>query len=130
MAKTVLNLLEEEEKEYINYSNADLKFDKYGEYCQRGNKITKKQKRNTEKMEDLVFDLYCENEDYLMALKIIENIEEFRNNEENCKELKKVEDNFRSEQGRFEDQKKQSFEDLKSKLVVILQEIQKVDEEF
>ena len=101
MARTVLNLLEEEEKEYINYSNSELKFDKYSEYCQRGNKITKKQKPNLNKMEELVFDLYCENEDYLMALKIIENIEDFRNNEENCKELKKVEDVFRSEQARF-----------------------------
>ena len=44
MAKTTLNLLEEEEKEYISYSNAKLEFDKYSEYCQRGNKITKKQK--------------------------------------------------------------------------------------
>lgn len=36
-----------------------------------------------------------------MALKVIESIEEFRNNEENYKSLKKVEDSFREEQPRF-----------------------------
>ena len=41
-------------------------------------------------LEELTFELFCENEDFLMALKVIESIEEFRNNEENYKLLKKV----------------------------------------
>lgn len=65
-----------------------------------------------------------------MALKVIESIEEFRNNEENYKSLKKVEDSFREEQPRFEDKKKKQYHVLRERFVKILQEIQKIDESF
>ena len=50
--------------------------------------------------------MYCQNEDYLMVLKIIESIEELRSNEDNCKILKGVEDKFGIEQPKFEERKK------------------------
>ena len=53
-----------------------------------------RQRENIDELEELEFDLFCENEDLMMVRKVLARIRELANEEENYQELKDVEEQF------------------------------------
>lgn len=67
------------------------------------------------KLRKLEFELYCENEDYSMVSKIIRNLEELKNNEENYLHLDAAEKKFSSQYEGFKRRKRDVWKGLAGK---------------